>query len=106
MLDAAFEEDLHAHADAEHRTATGEARTDDPGAAHRVEALHARRVRTDTGHDEAVRLAGDLRVRRHLDMGADTLKRALGGAQVAGAIVKYDDTCHAHQISPSGPRLA
>jgi hypothetical protein len=99
---AALEQDLHAHADAEHGPATGEALADDAGAAHRVQALHARRVRADAGHDQTVRLARGLRVRRHLDMGADPLKRALGGAQVAGAIVKYDDTCHDDQVSRWG----
>ena len=87
-------------------SATGEALTDQPGTADGVQALHARGVRADTGDDQAVRLARGVRVRRHLDMGADPLKRALGRAQVAGAIVKYDDACHDVQVSRSAQHPA
>ena len=105
VLDAAVEEDLHPDADAEHRTATGEAAADDPGAVDGLEALHARGEGADAGDDEAVGVQGGLRVGGHRDVGTHAGQRALGRAQIARPVVEDRHLLHACHATDqrSGP---
>ena len=93
VLDASGEEDLHADADAEHRTPAGEPPADDPLALDRTQPGHARGVRPDTGHDEAVRRERGVEVAGQGDRGAGALDGAHDGAEVARAVVEDDDVC-------------
>ena len=84
------EHDLHADADAEHRTAAGEPPADHLVAAHGAQAGHAGGEGADAGHDQAVGRLGRGAVGGQLDLGADALERADGGAHVAEAVVEHD----------------
>ena len=56
VLDAALEEDLHAHADPEHRAPAGQPPADDLGPVDGAQPVHAGGERAHTGHDEPVGL--------------------------------------------------
>ena len=58
VLDPAGEQDLHAHADAEHGPAAGEPPADHLVAPYAAQAGHARRERADAGDDEPVGVLG------------------------------------------------
>ena len=72
VLDAALEEDLHAHADAEHRAAAGQPAADDPGPVDGAQPGHAGGEGADAGDDEAVGVEGGLRGRRSPSTSAPT----------------------------------
>ena len=100
VLDAAGEQDLHAHADAEHRPAAGQPTADDLVAADRAEALHARGEGAHAGDDEAVRVLRGRPVGGQGHGRAGTLEGAHGGAEVPRAVVEDGDALHRLRASP------
>ena len=96
VLVAGLEQDLHADADAEHRPATRQPPADDLRAAHVAEPGHAGGEGAHAGHDQPVARLGCRPVAGDDDVGSDPGEGALGGAQVAGAVVEDDDARAGH----------
>ena len=94
VLDAALEQDLHADADPQDRSATGQSPPDDPIPADGEQSGHARRVRPDARYHQSVGVQRRIEVGRHGHLGPDPLQRAGGGRQVAGAVVQHHDGTH------------
>ena len=109
-LDAAVEEHLHAHADAEHGAAAGQAGADQARALDAVETLHAGGVGADAGDEQPVGVLDGVRVGGDDDVDAGGGHGALGGAQIAGAVVEDCDGGHVEIINarfrraPRAPR--
>ena len=99
VLDALVEHDLHADADAEHRTTTRKPTIDDHVATHGADALHARREGTHTGDDQRRRLQRHVEVAGDRDVGPHLLEGTLRRAQVAGAVVEDGDVESSHGIN-------
>jgi hypothetical protein len=87
---------LHADADAQDGTAAGEASSDDLATADRRQACHARGEGADAGHDQPVGLLRVMRIGADDGVRAGRSERALGRAQVARAMIEYDDTRRGH----------
>ena len=90
VLDALGEQDLHAHADAEHRPPASEPPVDHPVAADRPQPCHARRERAHTRHHQAV--GGQRGVASAVT--ATPLRRGQGSfcrTKVSGTVVQHDD---------------
>src|SRR5262249_32502893 len=103
-LDTSREQDLHADAHAEHRSACRNPVGDDLVPADLSQTRHACLERADARHDEAVGVERRVAVRGHLDVGADPLQRPLRRPQVAGAVVEYDDfLCHSVPLVDGTP---
>src|SRR6195952_1300153 len=94
VLDARFEQDLHADADSQHRPRPGQSAPDNSVTAYRFQPGHAGRIRTDTGDDETVRVQRHLEIVGDLHIGAGPAQRPLRRRQIAGAVVEYHYTSH------------
>ena len=103
-LDAAVEQHLHAHADAQHGAAAGEPVVDDARPVDRAQAGHAGGERADPGDDEPVGLQRRVPVRGHRDVRTHPAQRTLGRAQVARPVVQHDDPRHVPRIGDRGRR--
>ena len=103
VLDAALEEDLHADADAEHRSAAGQPPADHLVTADRPQAGHARGERADAGHDEPVGLLRRRAVGGQRHLGAGPLEGAHGRAEVARPVVE-DDARSARRLGQPSER--
>src|SRR5699024_9318428 len=91
VFDPVREQNLHADADAEHRTTVSEAAFDDLVATDRSQPLHARTERTDPGNDQAVGVQRHIEVTGQRDIDADTLERPYRRSHIARPVVEHHD---------------
>src|SRR4051794_20559590 len=106
VLHAAVEEDLHADADAQDGTATGQPAADDPRPVDGAQARHAGGEGTDPGDDQPVGVQGGIAVGGDRDVGADPGQRTLGRAQIARPVVEHRHLLHASHGSHQPPEAS
>jgi hypothetical protein len=97
-LDPAFEQHLHADADAEDRPAAGEPALDELVTADRPERLHDRTEGPHSGNDETVRVEDQAPVGGEPRVGSRRSQRLDRGVDVARPVVQHrDDRFRAHR---------
>src|SRR5215211_342314 len=94
MFDARLEEHLVTNADGQCRPPTCQALGNDLWPFDRSQACHASRECADAGNDQPIRSRSEPGIAAHGDVCASAGDRTLSGANVARAVVQYDNAPH------------